>query len=97
MILEKRSAKSYALLSALLFAVTLLALSIGNMPLIAAQLGLSTTTAIAIVNLLSVGSSVAWVITVIGMFTGVGTIGSAFAASVLMLIKKQGKAKAAAF
>lgn len=97
MIVEKGSAKSYALLSAALLAVTLLTLTIGGMPLIAAQLGLSTTTSIAIVNLLSVGSSVAWVITVIGMVSGVGTIGSAFAATVLMLLKKKGKAKAAAF
>ncbi|GAQ19918.1 membrane protein [Oceanobacillus picturae] len=97
MVLQRRSAKFYALLSVSLFLVTLLALSIGNVSFIAAQLGLSTTTSIAIVNLLSVGSTVAWVITVIGMFSGVGTIGSAFAATVLTLMKKHGKAKAAAF
>ncbi|MGX4669379.1 uberolysin/carnocyclin family circular bacteriocin [Cerasibacillus sp. JNUCC 74] len=94
---KARDSKFYALLSLSLFAVTLLALAIGSGPLIAAQLGLSTTTSIAIVNLLSVGSTVATVITVIGMFSGVGTIGSAFAATVLTLMKKHGKAKAAAF
>lgn len=97
MVWEKRSAKSYILLSISLFIVTLLALAIGSMSLISGQLGLSTTTSIAIVNLLDVGSSVATVITIIGLFSGVGTIGSAFAATVLTILKKQGKAKAAAF
>ncbi|MBY8911992.1 uberolysin/carnocyclin family circular bacteriocin [Bacillus sp. YC2] len=92
-----KDSKFYALLSVSLFAVTLGALILGNGPLIAAQLGLSTATAATIVNFLDGVSSVTTVITIIGMFTGVGTIGSAFAATVLTLIKKQGKAKAAAF
>ncbi|MCY7749228.1 uberolysin/carnocyclin family circular bacteriocin [Bacillus inaquosorum] len=92
-----KDSKFYALLSVSLFAVTLLALAIGNGPLIAAQLGLSTGTAATIVNFLDGVSSVATVISIIGMFTGVGTIGSAFAATVLTILKKQGKAKAAAF
>jgi circularin A/uberolysin family circular bacteriocin len=94
---KAKDSKFYALLSLSLFAVTLVALAIGNGPLIAAQLGLSTGTAATIVNFLDGVSSVATVITIIGMFTGVGTIGSALAASVLTILKKQGKAKAAAF
>ncbi|PEP89739.1 uberolysin/carnocyclin family circular bacteriocin [Bacillus toyonensis] len=84
-------------MSVFLFAATLVALAIGNGPLIAAQLGISTGTAATVVNFLDGVSSVATVITIVGMFTGVGTIGSALAATVLTMIKKQGKAKAAAF
>jgi circularin A/uberolysin family circular bacteriocin len=94
---KAKDSKFYALLSLSLFAVTLAALVIGNGPLIAAQLGLSTATAWTVVNFLDGVSSVATVISIIGMFTGVGTIGSAFAATLLAILKKQGKAKAAAF
>ena len=94
---KAKDSKFYALISATLLAVTLLALAIGSAPLIAAQLGLSTATAATIVNFLDAFSSVAYVITIVGIFTGVGTIGSAMAATILTILKKQGKAKAAAF
>nr|WP_277717620.1 uberolysin/carnocyclin family circular bacteriocin [Priestia flexa]WEZ10396.1 uberolysin/carnocyclin family circular bacteriocin [Priestia flexa]WEZ10406.1 uberolysin/carnocyclin family circular bacteriocin [Priestia flexa] len=92
-----KDSKFFVLLAGCLLAVTVLALSIGNAPLIAAQLGVSTATAATVVNFLSAASSVATVISIIGVFTGVGTIGSAMAATILTIIKKQGKAKAAAF
>ncbi|MDQ6468833.1 uberolysin/carnocyclin family circular bacteriocin [Exiguobacterium acetylicum] len=92
-----KSTKFYALLSLSLFAVTLVALMIGNGPLIAAQLGVSTGTAATVVKFLDTWSSVATVITIVGVFTGVGTIGSGIAATILTILKKQGKAKAAAF
>lgn len=97
MVLAKKSARSYAILSAVLLAITMLALAIGNGALIAAQLGLSTGTAATVVNFLDAFSTVSYVITIIGIFTGVGTISSALAATVLTILKKQGKAKAAAF
>jgi circularin A/uberolysin family circular bacteriocin len=96
-VINVKDSKFYVLLAGSLFAVTVLALFIGNAPLIAAQFGLSTATAATIVNFLDATSSVATVISIIGIFTGVGTIGSATAAVILTLIKKQGKAKAAAF
>lgn len=43
------------------------------------------------------GSSVATVITSVGVFFGVGVISSGVAAAILAVLKKQGKAKAAAF
>ncbi|AVM25754.1 uberolysin/carnocyclin family circular bacteriocin [Bacillus pumilus] len=43
------------------------------------------------------GSSVATVITSVGVFFGVGIISSGVAAAILAVLKKQGKAKAAAF
>ncbi|APT51232.1 circular bacteriocin, circularin A/uberolysin family [Bacillus sp. Nf3] len=89
--------KFYALLSLLLLAVTLGALVIGNGSLIAANLGVSSGTAFAMVNFLDAWSSVATVITVVGMFTGVGTISAGVAATILAILKKKGKAKAAAF
>lgn len=92
-----KSTKFYALLSLSLFAVTLVALMIGNGPLIAAQLGVSTTAAAIVVKFLDTWSTVATVITVVGIFTGVGTISSGIAAAILTVLKKKGKAKAAAF
>ncbi|AQR78367.1 uberolysin/carnocyclin family circular bacteriocin [Paenibacillus larvae] len=92
-----KNARSYALLSAELLAITMFALTIGNGALIATQLGLSTTTSIAIVKFLDAFSTVSYVITIIGLFGGVGTISSALAATILTILKKQGKAKAAAF
>ncbi|MDM5321785.1 uberolysin/carnocyclin family circular bacteriocin [Bacillus pumilus] len=89
--------KFYALLSLSLLAVTLVALVIGNGSLIAANLGVSSGTAFAMVNFLDAWSSVATVITVVGMFTGVGTISAGVAATILAILKKKGKAKAAAF
>ncbi|MBW4854124.1 uberolysin/carnocyclin family circular bacteriocin [Bacillus safensis] len=89
--------KFYALLSLSLLAVTLVALVIGNGSLIAANLGVSTGTAATVVNFLDTWSSVATVITIVGVFTGVGTIGSGVAATILAILKKEGKAKAAAF
>ena len=68
--------------------VTLIALVIGNGSLIAANLGVSTGTAFTIVNFLDAWSSVATVITIVGMFTGVGTI-SAGVAAILAIIKKK--------
>ncbi|ALM27578.1 uberolysin/carnocyclin family circular bacteriocin [Bacillus altitudinis] len=87
----------YVLLSLSLLAVTSVALVIGNGSLIAANLGVSTGTAFTIVNFLDTWSSVATVITIVGMFTGVGTISAGVAASILAILKKKGKAKAAAF
>jgi circularin A/uberolysin family circular bacteriocin len=92
-----RDSKFYVLLSASLLGVTLLALVIGTGPLIAAQLGLSTATSATIVSFLDAFSTVSYVVTIIGLFSGVGTITSAFAATVLTILKKKGKAKAAAF
>ncbi|MFP7239943.1 uberolysin/carnocyclin family circular bacteriocin [Bacillus altitudinis] len=89
--------KFYALLSLSLLVVTLIALVIGNGSLIAANLGVSTGTAFTIVNFLDAWSSVATVITIVGMFTGVGTISAGVAASILAIIKKKEKSKAAAF
>ncbi|MEI4790584.1 uberolysin/carnocyclin family circular bacteriocin [Bacillus sp. FJAT-53060] len=73
--------KFYALLSLSLLAVTLVALVIGNGSLIAANLGVSTATAATVVNFLDTWSSVATVITIVGVFTGVGTISSGVAAA----------------
>ena len=94
---REKGYKFYALLSVVLFAIAAISFTIGNTPLIAAQLGLSTGTAIALVNLLDNITSVATALTIIAAFTGVGTIGSAVAVSVLAILKKKGKAKAAAF
>ena len=94
---REKGYKFYALLSVVLFAIAAISFTIGNTPLIVAQLGLSTGTAIALVNLLDNISSVVTALTIIAAFTGVGTIGSAVAASVLAILKKKGKAKAAAF
>lgn len=95
--IKATDSKFYALLSLLLLAVTLVALVIGNGSLIAANLGVSSGTAFAMVNFLDAWSSVATVITVVGMFTGVGTISAGVAATILAILKKKGKAKAAAF
>ncbi|MCP2034189.1 circularin A/uberolysin family circular bacteriocin [Planomicrobium sp. HSC-17F08] len=92
-----KDSKFYALLSMCLLVMTLAALMIGNSALIAAQLGISTGAAATVVAFLDTWSSVATVITVIGVFTGVGTIGAGVAATILTILKKQGKAKAAAF
>lgn len=66
-------------------------------PQLASTLGISTGSAATVVKFLSIYSSITFVITIIGIITGVGSIGSGIAATVLYLLKKKGKAKAAAF
>lgn len=66
-------------------------------PQLASTLGISTGAATAVVNFLNAYSSITFVITIVGVITGVGSMGSGIAATVLYLLKKYGKAKAAAF
>ncbi|BBU38508.1 uberolysin/carnocyclin family circular bacteriocin [Aeribacillus composti] len=94
---ETKNGKSFAILSLTLLAISMVALAIGNAPFLAGQLGISTASAWAVVDLLDKYQSVTFVISIIGAITGVGSISSALLASVLYILKKKGKAKAAAF
>ncbi|GAA0308599.1 circularin A/uberolysin family circular bacteriocin [Gracilibacillus halotolerans] len=89
--------KNNILLSGTLLAISLAALAFVSAPFLAAQLGISTASAMAIINLID---GIRWVtvaMSIIAAASGVGAIGSALTAVVLQMIKKQGKAKAAAF
>nr|WP_057491861.1 uberolysin/carnocyclin family circular bacteriocin [Streptococcus orisasini] len=66
-------------------------------PLLAGALGISTTAANQVVNLISAYSTVTTVISIVGAITGVGSIGSGVAAAVLYILKKKGKAAAALY
>ncbi|RZI52302.1 circular bacteriocin, circularin A/uberolysin family [Aeribacillus pallidus] len=94
---ETKNGKSFAILSLTLLAISMVALAIGNVPFLSGQLGISTASAWAVVDLLDKYQSVTFVISIIGAITGVGSISSALLASVLYILKKKGKAKAAAF
>ena len=95
--LVSKDIKFYSTLTVSLFILTALMLTISSAPFIASQFGLSTGAATALVNFLSAYQTVATVASIVGVFTGVGTIGSATASTILYLLKKKGKAKAAAF
>lgn len=66
-------------------------------PQLAGTLGISAASSKVVIDLINAYSTVTFVITVIGIITGVGSVGSGVAATVLYLIKKKGKAKAAAW
>jgi circularin A/uberolysin family circular bacteriocin len=66
-----------------------------HLPMLAGSLGISTASANQVVNLISAYGTASFVISMIGAVTGVGSIGSGILATVLYLIKKRGKAKAA--
>ena len=84
-------------LSVSLLVVTVLTFALPNPPFIAQQLGLSTAASLGLAQALKTVGTVATAITVIGTFTGVGTIGSSLAAVILHKVKKEGAKKAAAF
>lgn len=83
------------LTSAVLFFIAWLCLGIINLPQLAGALGLTAASSEIVVNLIGAYSTVTTVISIIGVVTGVGSIGSGIAATVLFLIKKKGKAEAA--
>lgn len=92
-----KSVSFWTILSIAFFAATAIALTLANAPFIAANLGVSSATAYNMANALNNISNVATALTIIGTFTGVGTVGSGVAATILAILKKKGVAKAAAF
>lgn len=84
-------------LSVSLLAVTIIMFTLPNAPFIAQQLGLSTAASLGLAKALETVGNVATALTIIGTFTGVGTIGSSLAAVILQKVKKEGAKKAAAF
>lgn len=88
--------KKLYVLTALL-GISFVVLMFVSSPLIAANLGVSAASAKTVVDLINAASTVSTVISVIGVVTGVGSVGSGVAATILALIKKKGKAKAAAW
>lgn len=89
--------KFWTILSFSLLVVSVIALTFSNAPFIAANLGLSSGASLTLAKTLDSVSSVATALSIIGVFTGVGTIGSALTATILAVIKKKGVAKGAAF
>lgn len=90
--------KSFSVLTAsvAIICLSLVALIYAS-PLVAAQLGLSTGQAAIVVNLIDKYQTATAVVAIVGALSGVGSISSALVASALYLLKKKGKAKAAAF
>lgn len=91
------SVRKLAFLSVGLAVVAAFVTAVFVSPQLASTLGISTGSAAAVVKFLNAYSSITFVLTIIGIVTGVGSVGSGIAATVLYLLKKKGKAKAAAF
>lgn len=87
--------KFYGAISLVLISITIGILFISTTPYIAGALGLSTGTATQVVSLISAYQTAAAIVSIVGALTGVGGITSGIVATVLFLLKKQGKAKAA--
>jgi circularin A/uberolysin family circular bacteriocin len=83
------------ILTGLLFFGSITMLYLVHLPMLAGSLGISTASASQVVNLISAYGTASFVISMIGAATGVGSIGSGVLATVLYIIKKKGKAKAA--
>lgn len=94
--LENKANVKFAVASVLLaiLSITTFALVQAN---VAGMLGISASSAGTIVTILNTYGAVTLAFEIIGVVTGVGSIGSAFAASILYILKKEGKAKAVAF
>lgn len=89
------SSRNLFILTGLFFSVSLTMFYLVHSPMVAGALGISTESANKVVNLISAYGTASFVISMIGAATGVGSIGSGVVATVLFLIKKKGKAKAA--
>lgn len=68
-----------------------------SLPNIAGMLGLSTSAAGTVYNIFQSYSDIAMAASIVGAFTGVGTIEASMSAAILYVIKKKAKAKAVAF
>ncbi|WP_208559913.1 uberolysin/carnocyclin family circular bacteriocin [Marinilactibacillus kalidii] len=78
------------LTSVILFFIAWLCLGITNLPQLAGALGLSTASSEIVLNLVGPYTTV---VTIIGVVTGIGSLGSGIAATVLFIIKKKGNFK----
>ncbi|MEC1966740.1 uberolysin/carnocyclin family circular bacteriocin [Bacillus cereus] len=94
---NQQSFKNYALLSVTLMVVSLGLFMLSSAPHIAGTLGISTATATQVVSLIDKYQTATAIVSIVGAMTGVGGITSGIVATVLFLLKKKGKAKAAAW
>ena len=85
----------FLIVSAMLAVISWLSLGVVSFPMLAGTLEISTGSAATVVNLISAYSTVTAVISIVGAITGVGSIGSGIAATVLYMLKKKSAAKAA--
>lgn len=83
--------------TALVFVVTLLAVTVGEPAFIAKALGISTASALTVVKLLDAYQNVALVIAIVGAITGVGSISAGILAAALRILKRYGQYEAAMF
>ena len=83
----------FLIVSVMLAVISWLSLGVVSFPMLAGTLGISTGSAATVVNLISAYSTVTAVISIVGAITGVGSIGSGIAATVLYMLKKKSAAK----
>ncbi|MDP7981440.1 uberolysin/carnocyclin family circular bacteriocin [Bacillus sp. WLY-B-L8] len=72
-------------------------LMLSSAPHIAGTLGVSTGTANQVVTLIDQYQTATAIVSIVGAITGVGGITAGIVSTVLFLLKKKGKAKAAAW
>jgi circularin A/uberolysin family circular bacteriocin len=95
--IKQRNFKQYALFSAILMLISLGMFMVSSTPYIAGTLGLNTAAANQVVSLINKYQTATAIVSIVGAISGVGSITSGMVATVLFLLKKKGKAKAAAW